>query len=205
MAALDLHTSSFGADDPQTLAVVKKLAVAFWRAGDIDGAIGLLDQALDLTSARGLELPVQIDLLSTLGQIMFEERHLEQAGVIHREVLECRVRHAGVNHPQSLEAKADLAAVLFELGHHEEATLLEEEAFESARAHLGKTHPVTCVLAWNRAIGHERRGDLDSARSTLVAELVWLLAEDASCLDAHQKTIQTLLSQRLRWNTASAC
>jgi tetratricopeptide (TPR) repeat protein len=205
LAALDSHTSSFGADHPQTLAAVNNLALAFWRAGDIDGAIGLLDQALDRTSHRGLQHPIQIDLLSTLGEIMLEERHLEQAGVIHREVLECRVRHAGANHPKSLEAKAGLAAVLFELGHDEEATLLEKEAFESARAHLGKAHPVTCVLAWNRALSHERRGELDSARSIIVSELVWLLAEDESLLQADQKTIQTMLSQRLQWMAASAC
>jgi hypothetical protein len=136
---------------------------------------------------------------------MFEERHLEQAAVIHREVLEGRVRQAGINHPKSLAAKAGLAAVLFELGHDEEATLLEKEAFESARTHLGKTHPVTCVLAWNRALGHERRGDLDSARSIIVSELVWLLTEDESLLEADQKTIQALLSQRLKWKVASAC
>jgi tetratricopeptide (TPR) repeat protein len=202
---LDSHAALFGADDPQTLAAVNKLAVAIWRAGNIDGAVGLLDQALDLASTRGLEHPVHSDLLSTLGEIMFEERHLEQAGVIHREVLEHRIRHAGVNHPKSLEAKASLAAVLFELGQEEEAASLEKEAFESARTHLGKTHPVTCVLAWNQALSHEHRGDLDSARSIIVAELAWLLAEDASLLEADQKTIQAMLSQRLQWNAASAC
>jgi tetratricopeptide (TPR) repeat protein len=198
---LDSHTALLGSDNPQTLAAVNNLALAIWRAGDVDAAIGLLDQALELPSAE----PAQIDLLRTLGEIMVDQHHLEQAGVIHREVLEQSVRQGGVNDPKSLEAKADLAAVLFELGQDEEAALLEKEAFESARTHLGKTHPVTSVLAWNQALSHENRGDLDSARSIIVAELAWLLAEDASLLAADQKAIQTMLSQRLKWNAASAC
>lgn len=126
MAMLDSHKDLFGPFHPQTLAVVGALAIAFWRAGDIDRAIGLLDQNLDrLTSSLGREHPMRVNVLSTLGEIMAEQRHLEQASVILREVLECRVRSAGANHASSLAAKGDLAAVLFELG-HELAWLLAE-------------------------------------------------------------------------------
>ena len=65
---------------------------------------------------------------------------MPSTGTILREVLECRVRYAGTNHPDSLAAKGDLAAVLFELGQDEEAGWLESDALESARTHLGKTH-----------------------------------------------------------------
>jgi hypothetical protein len=133
---------------------------------------------------------MRVDALSTLGAIMFEQCHLEQAGVILREVLECRVRHAGMNHANPLAAKGDLAAVLFELGQDEEAGSLEREAFESARTHLGKTHPVTCVLAWHR---------------TLSYELAWLLAAAPSGLEADQNIIRAMLAERLNWDAASAC
>jgi tetratricopeptide (TPR) repeat protein len=206
VAMLDSYTDRFGPYHPDTLDVVKELAIAFWRAGDIDQAVGLLDQALDhLTSSLGAEHPARVDVLSTLGEIMFEQRHLEQAGTILREVMECCVRHSGANHPSSLAAKGSLAAALFDLGCEEEAGFLEREAFESARTHLGKTHPVTCVLAWNRTLMFERRRDLDSAREVVVNELVWLLAEDPACLEADQNTIRTMLAERLNWNSAMAC
>ena len=46
-AALDSHTNQFGPYDPHTVAVVNELAMALWRAGDSDQAVGLLSQALD--------------------------------------------------------------------------------------------------------------------------------------------------------------
>jgi tetratricopeptide (TPR) repeat protein len=206
MVALDANTDQYGQRDPQTLAVANRLAIAFWHAGEIERAIGLLAQVLDqLNSCFAPEDPMRVDVLSTLGEILFEQRYLEQAGAVHREVLEWRVRHSGPNHPNSLEAKGDLAAILFELGEDEEAARLEQEAFESAREHLSKTHPVTSVLAWNRALTYERLQDQDSARRILVSELVWLLGEDPSSLEAAQNTIRMLLSKRLNWDAARTC
>jgi len=154
--ALDSHTGLFGPDDPRSLRVVHKLAIALWSAGDLDQAVSLLDQALDrLTSSLGPD------------------------------------------HPNSLAAKGDLAAVLFEIGQDEKAGPLEREAFESARAKLGKAHSVTCVLAWNRALNYERRGDLDSARKVFVDELLWLLAEDPACLEEDQNIVRSMLAERL--------
>jgi tetratricopeptide (TPR) repeat protein len=206
MAVLDSHKDLFGPFHPQTLAVVNTLAIAFWRAGDIDRAIGLLDQTVDrLTSSLGREHPMRVNVLSTLGEIMVEQRHLEQASVILREVLECRVRSAGANHAKSLAAKGDLAAVLFELGQDEEADAIEREAFESARTYLGKTHPVSCVLAWNRALSYERCQDLDSAQEVIINELAWLLVEMPSCLETDQSTIRRMLAERLNWDAAKTC
>jgi tetratricopeptide (TPR) repeat protein len=186
--------------------VANRLAIAFWGVGESGHAIGLLDQILDrLTASIGPQHPMRIDVLTTLGEILFEEKHLEQAGAIWREVVAWRVRYSGANHPNSLEAKGDLAAVLFALGQDAEAGCLEQEAFESARTHLGRTHPVTSFLAWNRALSYERYGDLDSARRVIASELVWLLAEDPSSLEASQNTVRILLSARLNWETASTC
>jgi tetratricopeptide (TPR) repeat protein len=206
MAALDRYTDLLGPSHLDTLDVASKLAIAFWCAGETGQAIGLLDQVLDRLSASSEpQHPMRIDVLTTLGEILFEQKHLEQAGAIWREVVAWRVRYSGANHPNSLEAKGDLAAVLFALGLDAEAGCLEQEAFESARTHLGKTHPVTSFLAWNRALSYERYGDLDSARRVIVSELVWLLAEDPSSLEAGQNTVRTLLSKRLNWDAAIPC
>jgi len=182
------------------------LAIAFWHAGYTDQAVGLLDQALGFAASTvGSDHSMRVDLLSTLGEILFEQRQLEQAQAIQREVLEYRIRHSGPNHSASLEAKGDLAAMLYELGQDDEAGRFEQEAFESARAHLGKAHPVTCVLAWNRAMNCERCGNLDSARSIIVSELAWLFVAEPSCLAPDQQAIRTLLERRLNWTKAAAC
>jgi tetratricopeptide (TPR) repeat protein len=203
---LESHTDLFGPQHPRTLDAVHQLAMALWSAGDIGGAAGLLEEVLDrATSHLGIEHPLRIEILTSLGEMMFEQHRLEQAGEIHREVLESRIRQAGADHPSALAAKGDLAAVLFELGCEEEAVGLEREASESARRHLGKSHSVTCVLAWNRALNYERRGDPDSAKRIFAEELVWLLAEDPSSLEADQNIVRTLLAQRFNWDAAKAC
>jgi tetratricopeptide (TPR) repeat protein len=203
-ATLESNAELFGPCHPETLAVAHSLATAFWCSGEIDRAIGLLDQALDRLTSLDEDHPMRADILSTLGEIMFEQQHLEQAGEVRREVWECRVRHAGANHPDTLAAKGDLAAVLFVLGEVEEAARLEHEAFESARTHLDKSHPVMSALAWNRALSYERSGDPHSARAVIVSDLVWLLAEDPSCLEPDQSTIRTMLVERLNWDAAAA-
>ena len=206
MAALDSYTDRFGPCHPQTVAMANKLAIAFWRAGEVCQAIALLDQVLrDLDTSPEPENPMRVDLLSTLAKIFFEQNHLEQACLIQCEVLEGHVRHSGIDHESSLEAKGDLAAILFGLGQNKAATALEEEALESARIHLGKTHSVTCVLAWNRALSYERNEDPDSAKKVLVSHLVWLLAEDPSRLDAAQNAVRSMLAERLNWDMARVC
>ncbi len=137
---------------------------------------------------------------------MLEQQHLEQSAAIFREIVECCTRRSGANHPSSLAAKGDLAHVLFELGEAEEAGSLEREAFMSARTHLGeKSSGNRTVLAWNRALRRKKQGDPDSARSVVVTELVWLLAEDPASLDADQNAIRTVLSEELNWDTARSC
>ena len=203
---LDLCTDRFGPYHPDTLAVAKQLAMALWRGGDGNRAIGLLDRTLDqLTSCLGHEHPSRISVLSTLGEIMLEQHHPEQAGTVFREVLDCCVRRAGATHASSRAAKGDLAIALFELCQEQEARSFELDAFESARTHLGKAHPVTPVLAWNRTMMYERSRDLDSAREVMVNELVWLLAEVPSCLGPDQNAIRAMLSERLNWDAAKAC
>jgi tetratricopeptide (TPR) repeat protein len=206
MVALDSYTNLLRPCDLQTLAMANRLAITFWRAGEIGQAIALLDQTLNsVTSSLGCDHPARVDLLRTLARIFFEQRRLEQAVEIQRELLDLCVRHSGANHPDTLEIMGDLAAILFELGRDQEACQLEQDAFESAHMHLGKAHTVTCVLAWNRMLTLERKGDSDSVRMLIVSELAWLLAEDPSCLDTDQNAVQSMLAERLNWNVAKTC
>lgn len=183
-----------------------KRAIALWSAGDVIGAIGLLRRALDdLNPSPEGNCSARVDLLSTLGEILFEQRRLDQALTAYSEAWERHVRQAGANHPNSLAAQGDLAAVLFELGRYDQADRLEAEAFESARTHLGNAHAVTCVLAWNRTRNHERRGDLDSAKQVVVDQLTWLLAANPAGLETDHLIVRSMLSDRLNWENAQAC
>jgi hypothetical protein len=206
VALLDMCMDLIGPCHPQTLTAAKGLGIAFWRAGYADRAIDLLEETIARATKKfGADHPARLEPLCLLGGIMLEQQHLEQSAAIFREIVECCTRRSGANHPSSLAAKGDLAHVLFELGEAEEAGSLEREAFASARTHLGRSHPVTTVLAWNCALRCKKQGDPDSARSIVVTELVWLLAEDPASLDADQNAIRTVLSEELNWDTARSC
>lgn len=206
VAALDSCAAQLGPFHPETVAVANRLAIAFWNAGELDRAISLLDQALDgLAASAGCELGVRIDVLNTLGQIMLEQADWERASEILEEVLELCVGRYGETHPSSLAAKGDLAVVLFELGREHEAAKLEAEALENARNHLGRKHPVSSVLAWNRALRYEIERDANSAKAIVASDLLWLLTEDDTSLDADQKTIRDMLARRWNWDAASVC
>jgi tetratricopeptide (TPR) repeat protein len=205
VAALDAHTAQFGAHHLQTIAVANRLAIAFWHAGEIDRAVGLLDQALERLDAPTQDDGIRIDLLCTLGDIMAEQSQWERASVIYREVLELCILRSGESHPSSLAAMGDLAVVLFELEDNDEAERLEGQAWERARVHLDKTHPVRCVLAWNRALRYEKCEEPEFARSVITTELAWLLTEDESQLNDDQLAIRTMVARRFNWDEARVC
>jgi tetratricopeptide (TPR) repeat protein len=203
---LDRQAAHFGPYHCETIAVAHRLAIAVWRAGDIDRAISILDQALNgIASWPQSDQIVRADILSTLAEILVENGQLEQAGVIYREALEISVRQLGDTHPSSLAAMGDLATVLFELGQTTEASFLEGQAYAGARRHLGPAHPVTCVLAWNRSLRCETAGEADKAKSIVTEELAWLLTHEGEPLSADQQMIRTMLARRLNWDSASVC
>src|SRR5215470_5925346 len=99
MTELDQNAARFGPYHPETLATAHRLAVGFWCAGEVDRAIGILNQALQglAASARPND-PVQIDLLSTLAEILVEQGSLERAAAIYREIVGLSVRISGEAH-----------------------------------------------------------------------------------------------------------
>jgi hypothetical protein len=203
---LDDYTTHFGPFDCRTIAVAKRLAVAFWIAGEADQAVSLLDQALaGLAEAAEREDLVRMDILGTLAQLLIDQASWERAGLILREVLDLCIGQYGETHANSLAVKGDLAAVCFELGRAGEALQLEQEALEKARIHLGLRHSVSCVLAWNRALRYELEGAADSARAMLTSDLLWLLTDDNTALDDDQRAIRDMLAQRFNWDAAPVC
>ncbi|MBV9504890.1 MAG: tetratricopeptide repeat protein [Acidobacteriia bacterium] len=204
LATLDSCATKLGPFDPQTVTVANQLAIAYWNAGETNQAISILNRALDgIEAAAGGEHQARIHLLGTLGRIMTEEAHWEQAGVVFGEILDLCTQQYGAQHASSLAAKGDLATVLFESGKSVEAAELEREALAGAHMFLGRRHPVTCVLTWNRGLRFEREAGTRLADA--MADLLWLLAEEDASLDADQKEIRAMLANRLNWGSPHAC
>ena len=90
VAALDSYSVLFGPYHPQTIAVANRLAIAFWRAGDINQAVGLLDQAL-----AGSSLAANGDL----AVVLFELGDTDEAERLEGPARENARTHLGKTHP----------------------------------------------------------------------------------------------------------
>jgi tetratricopeptide (TPR) repeat protein len=203
---LDASTEQLGPHHTKTLNLAHQLAIAMWAANEVQGAVDILNLALScIKTSLGKDHPIHTDVLCTLGRIVFDLGHLEQACTICRQVLESRVRQNGLNHPRSIEAESELAAVLFETGQQDKAERIEHQAYEMARQYLGKTHFLTTALAWNRAINYERSGEMEAAKDIIINKLTWLLTEDPSVLNSDQAEIRAMLAGRLDWDGARSC
>lgn len=191
-----------GPGHPETISLAHRLAIAYWRAGRVDQALGTLDQALGTLDQ---DLDAHPGILDTLAQILLDQGQWDQAARVLRDLSDLCVKRFGALHPASLSAKGDLAEVLFDLGEESDARAIETEAYENARVHLGHTHPVCCVMVWNRVMRCERAGDYESARKLVSNHLTWLLAASEDRLDADQKAIRDLLARRFSWDTVTSC
>jgi tetratricopeptide (TPR) repeat protein len=205
-AALDSYAERFGPHHPLVLDVVERLAVAFWHHGEVSEAVTLLNHTLEsLSDQADQDDAVKEDLLGLLWKIMFAQGHFEVSDSILLEIHARCVRRGGEYHADSLAAQGDRAIVLFAAGKHEEAEALGRDALERARQHLGTTDRVTCILAWNRVLLHERRNDFVAARDLAEDSLMWILAEDPARMDADLREIREWLADRFGRDTAPVC
>jgi hypothetical protein len=64
MGELDRRAAHFGVYHRETIVVAHQLAIALWCAGEIDRAVGILDQALNgLPSSPDWNEPLRQDML----------------------------------------------------------------------------------------------------------------------------------------------
>jgi tetratricopeptide (TPR) repeat protein len=202
-AALDSYNDRFGPRHPLVLDVIERLALAYWKEGEIVYALALLERTVGGLPEQ--DHSVRIGLMGIVWKILFAAGRFAEATRILGEVVDLQLRIEGPNHPDTLAAQGDLSVVLFEIGDHGEAEALGSGALEKARACLGPTDPVTCILAWNQLMRRERSGDPESARAVAVRDLLWLLAEDPVLLDPDLREIQSWLADRFTWDSAPVC
>lgn len=202
-SALDSYNDRFGPHHPLVLEVVERLALAWWREGEIFRALGLLDRTIQsLPQEADTE---RADLLGLVWKIFFEQGQFESARHILTEVRASRIRARGPCHPDSLAAQGDLAVVLWQLGRDSEAQAMIAEALGNARVHPGPRDRVTCIIAWNAVLAAERRDDPKTACRIAAENLLWLLDGDPTLLDPDLREIREWVAARFTWSGAPVC
>jgi hypothetical protein len=113
LATLASYEGLFGPYHPQTLAVKTALAVALCASGHrADGRRLLERAAADLTKYHGRHHPVRIRALQQLSAVLCREGDWQAALPVQQELVECRTRALGGEHPDSLAARNDLSLTL---------------------------------------------------------------------------------------------
>lgn len=187
--AVDDMAMMYGADDPQTLAVLNNLASAYGSAGDVHRAVALYERVLERQSVvLGDEHPAT---LVTRGNLAFAYHSLGDLGHAlssYRQILDAQRRTLGDYHPQTLVTLHNLAAAYASTGDLGRSVSTYRELLDDQRRVLGASHVHTLGTANNLAAALASAGELNAALDLYTD----LLAQQSAVLgDDHPDTITT--------------
>jgi tetratricopeptide (TPR) repeat protein/predicted Ser/Thr protein kinase len=129
LRARAMHTESLGPHNLHVAADVKQLADLKQRSGEIDEAIALLEESIEIAELAGeADHPHAIPSLAALGNIYLDRGRLADAEKLMRLAVERTTRTLGDDHPDTAHQKHNLAAVLRERNRPAEAGVLAAEA-----------------------------------------------------------------------------
>jgi hypothetical protein len=81
------------------------VANACRQAGELACARPLLERAVrDLGRFLGTEHDLRLRAIAALRDVFIAQHEYERAGAAQRELLECRIRHFGIDHSETLAA-----------------------------------------------------------------------------------------------------
>jgi hypothetical protein len=122
IATLHSYEAMFGPYHLQTLALTAQVARALWSAGEACPAQRLLEHSAQHLARYGDQAsPVRISALATLRDLLVERNEIEKAAAVQREIVECRTRLRGPDHPQVADERAGLARMLLSITPREAA------------------------------------------------------------------------------------
>jgi eukaryotic-like serine/threonine-protein kinase len=142
--ALDLHRKVLGAENPKTLATMRRLAATAQLQGKYPEAEALLKQTLQIQRrVLGPEHPDTLDSMNSLAITYLFQGKYAQAEALYSQTLEIQRRVLGPEHPDTLISMNNLADAYVRQGKYPEAEALLNQTLEIKRRMLGPQHPAT--------------------------------------------------------------
>ena len=162
--AVNLLDETLGPDHPRTLTARDNLAHAYWSAGRLDQAIGLLEQNLaDRERVLGPDHPDTLTSRNNLALAYQAAGRLDQAVPLFEQNLADRERVLGDDHPHTLASRGGLAGAYRDAGRLEQAIGLFEQNLADRERVLGDDHPHTLTSRGNLAGAYQAAGRLEQA------------------------------------------
>ena len=188
--ALETERRVLGADDPDTLIAMNRLADAFWFQGKLADAEPLYLELVDRRQRiLGPDHQATLRANYDLASLYSEQGRVKEAEELKVKTLDAQRRVLGESHRDTLDSMANLSVTYFRQGRYKEALPLAEAATAGSLRLLGPDHPDTLVS--QRLVADiYTRFDRDAEAEALF--LKTLAAERRVLGDNHQWPAMTL-------------
>src|SRR3954453_12193695 len=142
-ASLASVASGQSATPAERWQALTRHVVEAYQAGQVNEAVPLAEQALELAQAFGPRHPNTLISMSNLALVLNRQGRYSEAEPLYRETLQLRREVLGPRHPDTLRSLNNLASVLDNQGRYGEAEPLDRESLQLRREVLGPRHPDT--------------------------------------------------------------
>jgi serine/threonine protein kinase/tetratricopeptide (TPR) repeat protein len=164
LAAQALYAEHRGAEHPDTLRSMSKLATAYVDAGRYREALRLQEELLPLRKRiLGPHHPETLATMNDLAISYATTGRCQEALVLYEETFQRRQDVLGPNHPDTVATMVNLANSYADAGGFQESLKLRKEAFEFRKHSLGIDHPRTLVAMNNLANSYAEVGRVQDA------------------------------------------
>lgn len=164
--------SRLGADHPETLRVVEKLALVYRSQARYTEARSMLEHVLESRkTSLGPDHLDTIQAIEYLAMTINEYAEAEnseayaEAESLHKQALACREVQLGTNHLDTLWTADSLGTNYRAQGRHLEAVEIYERVLEGRKLKLGEDHPQTLWTLANLASSYTSIGRLNEAEA----------------------------------------
>ena len=161
---LDMRKELLGADNPDTLTSMEKLAITYLGQGKWNEAEKLMVQVLKMRKELlGAE---HLDTLTSMGNLAStysSQGKWNEAEQLDVQELDMRKKVLGVDHPDTLRSMGNLASSYSSQGKWNEAEQLEVQVLDMRKKLLGAEHPHTFMSMANLASTYLSQGKWNEA------------------------------------------
>jgi tetratricopeptide (TPR) repeat protein len=166
--ALELQRRVLGAQNPETLKTISRLARTVFHQGKYPEAEALLRQSLEgQRRVLGSEHPDTLRSMHTLAEVYYFEGKFVEAEALDSQTLEIQRRVLGPEHPGTLASMSGLAGDYYQQDKFAQAEALYSKTLEVSRRVLGPEHPNTVTAMYGLALPYLDLGKYAQAETLL--------------------------------------
>jgi len=194
---IETKKRKLGADHPDTLTGMNKLALAYRRQGRWDAAEELQVQVIKMREKTlGADHLDTLSSINNLASTFWNQGRWDAAEELQVQVMKMRKKTLGADHPDTLSSINNLALTFGDQGRWDAAEELLVQVVERWKKTLGADHPDTLASMNNLAFAWKYQGRWDAAEELLVQVVErWKKTLGAD----HPDTLASMINLAFTW------